>query len=120
MSDLALHRVGLDITMDAVHFQSPGLFDWCPDEDTCHNVVARRNVLLALWAGRRMGLSGDRLSAYAVAVHQSDFELTGDADILAKVTGDLRRSGLPVQRSQVEAELRASHRTALRQTHITD
>jgi len=93
---------------------------WCPDEDTRHNVRARRNVLLALWAGKLMGLSPDRLSAYAVDVHLADFQAVGDYDVVAKVTADLQRTGLSLEQADVSFSLAAFHRDALVQTNMTD
>lgn len=93
---------------------------WCLDEDTRHNVVARRNVLAAFWAGQLMGLSDAALSAYAAEVHLSDFVEGGDADLVNKITTDLHRSGLAIGACEVRARLSACHREALRQTHVTD
>jgi len=94
--------------------------DWCPDEDTQHNAVARRNVLAGLWAGSLMGLSGPELTAYVFAVHAADHQVTGDDDIVAKLTADLHRSGLHEHAAQVRLRLSAFHREALRQTMMTD
>ncbi|SCY98268.1 ATPase inhibitor subunit zeta [Microvirga guangxiensis] len=94
--------------------------DWCPDEDTRDNVVARRNVLAGLWAGSLMGLSGPELTAYVFAVHAADHQVAGDEDIVAKLTADLHRSGLPDHAAQVRPRLGAFHRDALRQTMTTD
>lgn len=93
---------------------------WCPDDETRHNIVARRNVLLALWAGRLMGLSGARLSAYAAEVHLADFGISGDADVVTKITADLHRSGLSVRSCELRAKLGACHGEALRQIQVTD
>ena len=93
---------------------------WCPEDDTRDNVVARRNVLAALWAGQLMGLEGPTLTAYAVEVHLADFTAPGDADVLAKLTGDLHRAGLPLRPTDVRAKLSAFHREALVQTLATD
>lgn len=97
-----------------------GFSGWCPDEDTRHNVRARRNVLLALWAGKLMGFSADRLSAYAVDVHLADFKAVGDSDVVAKVTTDLQRAGLSLEQADVTFLLGAFHRDALVQTNVTD
>lgn len=93
---------------------------WCIDDDTHDNVIARRNVLAALWAGGLMGLSGARLTAYATEVHLADFQLSGDADIVAKLVADLHRAGLAARPSEVRARLGAFHGQALRQTSRTD
>lgn len=104
----------IQTTADAV------LNGWCPEDDTRDNVVARRNVLAALWAGELMGLSGPALTAYAVEVHLADFSVWGDADIIAKLAGDLHGAGLPVRPTEVRAKLSAFHREALLQTMATD
>jgi hypothetical protein len=96
------------------------LAGWCPEDDTRDNVVARRNVLAALWAGQLMGLEGAALTAYAVEVHVSDFSAPGDADVLAKLAADLHRAGLPVRPTELRAKLSAFHREALLQTQSTD
>jgi hypothetical protein len=93
---------------------------WCPEDDTRDNVVARRNVLMALWAGRLIGLSGPALTAYAVQVHLADFQASGDHDVADKVTADLHRAGVPARPSQVRMRLNAFHREALIQTCVTD
>ena len=93
---------------------------WCPDEDTRYSVVARRNVLAALWAGGLIGLSGPALTAYAVEVHQADFDAPGDSDVVDKIVADLHRAGVPARQSEVRARLSAFHREALTQTHATD
>lgn len=93
---------------------------WCPDEDTRHSVVARRNVLVALWAGGLIGLSGPALTAYAVEVHLADFDEPGDGDVIDKIVVDLSRAGVPASPSEVRARLSAFHREALIQTHATD
>ena len=93
---------------------------WCPDEDTRYSIIARRNVLTALWAGRLIGLEGSALTAYAVEVHRADFAVAGDSDIVAKVVLDLHRAGVPVRPTEVQARLKLFHREALRQTSATD
>jgi hypothetical protein len=94
--------------------------DWCPDEDTRHSAIARRNVLAGLWAGSLMGLNGPELTAYVCAVHAADHQVPGDDDIASKLAGDLRRAGLHEQAAQVRLRLSAFHREALSQTSMTD
>lgn len=93
---------------------------WCTDDDTRDNVVARRNVLVALWAGRVMGMSGFDLTAYSAQVHMSDFEVPGDDDVVRKIVEDLRLSGMPERSGEVREQLNCAHRQALQQTHVTD
>jgi hypothetical protein len=93
---------------------------WCPEDDTRDSIVARRNVLLGLWAGRAMGLAGEALTEYAASVHRADFELPGDRDVVDKIVADLHRHDIPMRPSQVRAKLVACHREAMLQTRSTD
>jgi hypothetical protein len=90
------------------------------DADTRHNVIARRNVLAALWAGRLMGLSDAETSAYAVQVHLADFRVQGDADVVEKLVRDLGERGHQVTPNAVRERLHAFHREALTQLSETD
>lgn len=105
--------------VDAARMAAP-ITPWCPDEDTRDNVVARRNVLAALWAGQLRGLTGPALTAYAVEVHLADFTMPGDADVVEKIASDLRRAGLTADPDDIRARLAAFHRQALTQTNVTD
>ena len=93
---------------------------WCLDADTRDSVIARRNVLAGLWAGRLLGLSNADLSSYATEVHQADFEVDGDDDIVGKITRDLSARGLPFSERHVRDKLRTYHREAFRQVAVTD
>ncbi|WP_084327795.1 ATPase inhibitor subunit zeta [Salinarimonas rosea] len=93
---------------------------WCTDDGTRDNVVARSNVLVTLWAGRLMGLSGSDLTAYSAKVHMSDLEVPGDEDVVRKIVEDLRLSGMPERSGEVRERLNRAHREALQQTHVTD
>jgi len=93
---------------------------FCPDDDTRDNAIARRNVLVALWAGSLMGLQGSALSAYAVEVHAADHLVTGDADVIAKLRADLAAAGVTVGDAEIRARLEGFHREALRQVRATD
>ena len=94
--------------------------DWCPESDTMYNVIARRNALLALWAGRKLGLEGPEMSRYAGLVHFSDFEVAGDADIVGRVCRDLAAHGLAIGEADVRRKLVQFHKVALRQSIMTD
>lgn len=93
---------------------------WCIDEDTRHDVNARRNALLGLWAGRLMGLAGPELERYAAQVHQADYLVQGDSDVVLKVTADLHLAGLPVPPTAVRKRLQECHKQAWLQVAATD
>lgn len=94
--------------------------DWCPDSDTRDHVIARRNVLAGLWAGGLLGLEGPDLARYAAGMHRADFEVPGDADIVAALLRDLGRAGVQTTEGLVRQRLAAFHRQALVQTLCTD
>jgi len=96
------------------------LADWCPESDTMFNVIARRNALIALWAGRKLGLEGRAMSDYAGLVHFSDYQVAGDADIVGKVSSDLAAHGLAIGEADVRRKLSEFHKEALRQSITTD
>lgn len=112
-----MQTAGLDAVIAARRTRAD---NWCMETDTMHSVIARRNVLLALWAGRKMGLNGSEMSRYAGAVHFSDYEVAGDKDIVCKVCGDLGVLGIEVDEAEVRRKLSEFHKEALRQTNATD
>jgi len=65
--------------------------------------TARRNRLLGEWAAELMGLA--TVDDYARAVVKSDFEQPGDEDVLRKVAGDLKSSGVNVSEGEVRRKM---------------
>jgi len=57
-------------------------------------IIARRNRLLGLWAGEKLGLTEAEADAYAKAVVQTDFEGAGEEDVIRKLIGDLLKGGI--------------------------
>jgi hypothetical protein len=76
------------------------------DEDAREGEIARRNVLFGLWAGRRAGLKGDTLEAYALGVHLADHRSPGHDDVIAKVAADLAYCGKPMSDRRLRTYLR--------------
>jgi hypothetical protein len=99
---------------------TPDASAWCIDADTRDNVIARRNVLAALWAGELMSLPDPARTAYAVEVHLADYEVSGDADVVAKIARDLNAKGVAISAGAVREKLCAFHRQALMQLGATD
>lgn len=75
------------------------------DQEQEFKAVARRNKLLGLWAADKMGLSPESADAYAAAVVRADFEQPGDEDVVRKVSGDLKDSGLSVSESELRSKM---------------
>jgi hypothetical protein len=92
----------------------------CPFEATEGYVVARRNLLIGLWAGRRLGLSGADLETYAQTVVAADREEPGHEDVLRKLRADFAQAGRPVSEADLNAQLVACHTEASRQCAATD
>lgn len=94
--------------------------DWCIEEDTRHAIVARRNVLVALWAGNLLGKRGADLESYAREVHSADFEVPGDSDVVAKLRRDLTAAGFHDDAAAIRERLAAFQRQAWRENVATD
>ncbi|HWE77161.1 MAG TPA: DUF1476 domain-containing protein, partial [Pseudolabrys sp.] len=59
------------------------------DEELRFKAMARRNKMLGLWAAEMLGKTGADAETYAKEVVLSDFEESGDNDVLRKVSKDL-------------------------------
>jgi hypothetical protein len=75
------------------------------DEEMMFRIHARRNRLLGQWAADRMGLSAVEADAYAKGVVQTDFEESGDEDVVRKLLGDLVSAGVDANEGEVRAAL---------------
>jgi hypothetical protein len=73
------------------------------DQELEFKATARRNRLLGEWAAGLMGL--ETVEDYARAVVKSDFEQPGDEDVLRKVFGDLKGSGVAVSEGDVRMKM---------------
>ncbi len=60
------------------------------DQELRFKLVAKRNKKLAIWAAEFLGKTGDDVETYIHDVIKSDFEETGDEDVMRKVAGDLK------------------------------
>ena len=75
------------------------------DEELRFKVNNRRNKLLGLWAAEQMGHEGEAAEQYAKTVVLSDFEETGDDDVLRKVLGDLTEKGVEADADAVRKKM---------------
>jgi hypothetical protein len=73
------------------------------DEEAAFKAQAKRDRLLAEWAGTRMGLVDRALGDYVTEVWREDLKQPGDEDVFRKVAADLEAKGVAVP----EADLRA-------------
>ena len=47
------------------------------EDVTRNSITARRNQLMAIWAGKKIGLTSEALQQYALEVHDADYEEAG-------------------------------------------
>ena len=66
------------------------------DQDLKFKAEARRNKLLAEWAGAAMGLSATEIEDYVKVVRKADLSEKGDDDVFRKVSQDLAAKGVKV------------------------
>lgn len=74
----------------------------------------RRNRLIGLWAGEKMGLSGESIETYALALDRGQ---SAEEDVIRKILGDLTASNIVVRESEVRvkaAEFLAQSRESLK------
>ncbi len=85
------------------------------DADQKFKAEARRNRLLGMWAAEKLGITGDAAAAYAKEVVASDFEESGDADVVRKVLGDLTAKGAAVTEAELRGKMDELMATAIMQ-----
>lgn len=90
------------------------------EEITRTSVVARRNQLMGLWAGKQLGLSGFHLEHYAAEMHDADYEECGPGDVVSKITCDLAKAGIEVGDEAVTKILAKAEANARRELLSTD
>ena len=90
------------------------------EEITRTNVVARRNQLMGLWAGKQLGLSGAHLERYTAELHEADYEECGPRDVVRKIARDLAKAGIEVGDELVGEFLSKAEADARRELLSTD
>ena len=89
-------------------------------EATADSPRARRNLLLGLWAARRLGLPEADTAPYCRAVMEADHEEQGDGDVLRKLAADLAAAGRPEPEGALREALVAAQRRAFDETRHHD
>jgi hypothetical protein len=77
-------------------------------------VADYRNVLVALWAGRRLGLGRLDTQRYARDLVIADRQEPGFGDVARKVAADLRRAGLIACAREARRQVMAAQNVAMR------
>ena len=83
-------------------------------------VVARRNLRLGLWAGMRLGLRGDALTAYAQDVMEADHIKAGPADVVEKIAADFEDRGVDYPHDLILMEVQRLERQVRAEFTATD
>jgi hypothetical protein len=84
------------------------------DEELRFRAAARRNRLLAQWAGEKLGLSGPEVEDYIKAVRKADLVEKGDEDVFRKVKQDFDDKGVRISEVELRKTMADLLATALR------
>lgn len=76
------------------------------DLATRNQVNARRNFIVGLWAGQRLGVPSAELSNYVQSVMDSDYQEPGCGVIVRKIKADFDRLGKAITESELTSRLR--------------
>lgn len=71
------------------------------DQDLKFRAEARRNKLLAEWAGAKLGIVGDALPEYTKSILRADLEEKGDDDVFRKIRKDFDDRGVAVTDAEI-------------------
>lgn len=75
------------------------------DQELQFKATARRNKLLGIWAATQLGKSGEAAEAYVKSVIISDFDESGDDDVLRKVLADLQAANVAITREALRTQM---------------
>ena len=71
------------------------------DEELKFKATARRNKLLGVWAGEKLGKSAEDAQIYAREVIRADMEEAGDEDVFRKIRADFDAAGVEQSDHQI-------------------
>lgn len=75
------------------------------DEELRFKAKARRDKALGVWAAAQLGLSGAAVEDYAREVLRSDFNHSGDSNLIEKVLSDFRAKGVALDELALKKKL---------------
>ena len=85
------------------------------DEELKFKAVARRNMLLGLWAAELLGKTGADAQTYAKEVVAADFEQAGEEDVFGKIRRDFDAAGVQQSDHQIRRTMADLMHTAVAQ-----
>src|SRR5258708_16365858 len=77
--------------------------------DSADRLNARCNMRVGLWAGAKLGLPEESRAAYALEVMVAGMIYAGHDDVVAKITHDYSRRGIPIARGDILSQIRNTH-----------
>ncbi|MEM9472438.1 MAG: ATPase inhibitor subunit zeta [Pseudomonadota bacterium] len=83
-------------------------------------VNARRNYLMGLWAGRKLGIGDKDLPHYVHEVMLSDFQEPGPGDVVRKVSRDLAAVDGKISEEEVLRQLTMMEKSVRSELLATD
>ncbi len=90
------------------------------DMATRDQVNARRNYLMGLWAGQKLGVPESELPRYVGEVMAADFEEPGPQDVVRKLRRDFAATGLDVSEAEVMQQLKNAEKSVRSELLSTD
>ena len=75
------------------------------DQETEFAITARRNKLLGLWLGEKLGLNDSEISEFAASVVASDLEEPGDEDVIRKCMADIKERGADISDEDIRNKI---------------
>lgn len=75
------------------------------DQEREFRAQARRDKAVGYWLGAKLGLSGEELETYVLAVWRADLKEPGDKDVLEKLLADARAHGLDLTEADIRARM---------------
>ena len=113
---VGIEMTGARVEMPSSAARRPNVQASSLEEATEFNLVARRNLLAGLWAGRQLGLSDAALEAYAGRL----VGIGAARDLAARLRRDLAAGGVAVSAAAVAEQVQSATRDAILHFAMTD
>lgn len=80
------------------------------DTDVRDHLIGRRDMLVGLWAGERLGLPKERRAIYAMEVMAAGLLESTPDDIVDKISRDFTERGIHITRGEILVQVSKKHR----------
>lgn len=85
------------------------------DEEIAFKVSVRGAHLIGIWAAERLGLAGEKLVAYEIAVRSADLARPGHSEMVKKIRADFEEAGVVMTAEKLAHEMDHLYAEAKRQ-----